>query len=145
MKFMKSLEPLGLLALRVALALIFVYHGYPKLVHPSAGMHEFFMSHGLPTYLVSVAGILETFGSALLFVGLFTRPVALVLTIEMGVAIGKVHALHGIMKVSDYEFPLAVAAGCFVLATIGAGALSADHVVLGEGGKARRTSKPSKN
>jgi putative oxidoreductase len=145
MKFMKGLEPLGLLALRSVLALIFVTHGYPKLVHPTAGMHEFFVSHGLPSYFVSVAGILETFGAALLFAGLFTRPAALLLAIEMGVAIWKVHALHGIMKVSDYEFPLAIAAGCIVLATVGAGALSADHIVFGEGGKVRRPSKSGKN
>ncbi len=141
MKFMKGLEPLGLLALRAVLSLIFVYHGYPKLVHPTAGMHEFFVSHGLPSYFVSVAGILETFGAALLFVGLFTRPAASLLAVEMSVAIWKVHALHGIMKVSDYEFPLALAAACLVLATVGAGVLSADHVVLGEGGKPRRVAK----
>jgi len=145
MKFMKGLEPLGLLALRVVLALIFVYHGYPKLVHPTAGMHEFFVTHGLPSYFVSVAGILETFGAGLLFVGLFTRPAALLLAMEMAVAIWKVHSVHGILKVSEYEFPLAVAAGCLVLATVGAGGLSMDHMLFGEGGKVRRVAKSSKS
>jgi putative oxidoreductase len=144
MKFMKGLEPLGLLALRAVLALIFVVHGYPKLVHPTAGMHEFFVSHGLPSYFVSMAGILETFGAALLFVGLFTRPAALLLAIEMGVAIWKVHSVHGAMRVSEYEFPLAMAAACFVLATVGAGALSADHLVFGEAGKVRRAARAGK-
>jgi putative oxidoreductase len=145
MKFMKGLEPLGLLALRAILALIFVYHGYPKLVHPTAAMHDAFVSHGLPSYFVSVAGILETFGSLLLFLGLFTRPTALLLAVEMGVAIWKVHNVHGIMRVSEYEFPLALAAACFALATVGAGVLSADHLVFGEGGKVRRATKASKS
>ena len=144
MKFLKSLEPLGLLALRCVLALIFPTHGYPKLVHPTAAMREFFVAHGLPAYFLGVAGVLECFGSVLLFLGLFTRPAALLLTIEMAIAIWKVHSVHGILAVKEYEFPLALAAGCFVLATVGAGLASADHLVLGENGKKRRTTKSSK-
>jgi len=145
MKFMKGLEPLALLILRVALGLIFLYHGYPKLMHPSEGMRAFFVSHGFPGYFLSVSGILECFGALLLFVGLFTRPAALLLTIEISIAIWKVHSVHGIMSVKDYEFPLAVAAGCFVLATIGAGLVSVDHLLFGEGGKVRRAAKSSKD
>lgn len=138
MRFMKSLEPLALFALRAVLALIFVYHGYPKLVHPTEAMRDFFVSHGFPTYFLSVAGILESFGSALLFTGLFTRPAALLLTIEMAVAIWKVHSTHGIMAVKDYEFPLALAAACLALATVGAGPLSLDQLIFGQGAKRRR-------
>jgi putative oxidoreductase len=146
MKFLKSLEPLALLALRCALALIFLVHGYPKLMHPNEAMREFFASHGLPAYFLTVSGVLECFGSVLLLLGLFTRPAALLLAIEMGVAIWKVHSVHGIMSVKDYEFPLALAAGCFALATVGAGLASADHLILGEGGgKKRRTPKSSKD
>lgn len=146
MRFLKSLEPLGLLALRWVAGLIFLVHGYPKLVHPTAAMRDFFVSHGLPGYFLNVAGILESFGAVLLFVGLFTRPAALLLTIEMGVAIWKVHSLHGIMAVKDYEFPLALAAGCFALATVGPGPLSIDNLVFGESGKRRRpASKASKD
>ena len=146
MKFLKSLEPLALLALRWVLALIFVVHGYPKLVHPTPAMHDFFVSHGLPGYFLSVAGILESFGAVLLFVGLFTRPAALLLTVEMAVAIWKVHSVHGIMAVNDYQFPLALAAGCFALTTIGAGLFSIDNMVFGESGKRRRAgAKTSKD
>ena len=145
MKFLKGLEPLSLLALRVVLGLIFLVHGYPKLAHPSDAMREFFLSHGLPGYFLNVAAILECFGAVLIFTGLFTRVAALLLTIEMAVAIWKVHSAHGIMAVKDYEFPLAGAAGCFVLATIGAGLLSADHVLFGEDGKRRRTTKSTKD
>lgn len=144
MKFMKGLEPLALLALRVVLALIFIYHGYPKLVHPTDAMHQFFVSHGFPAYFLSVAGILESFGGFLLFLGLFTRPAALLLAIEMGVAIWRVHSSHGIMAVKDYEFPLALAGACFVLATIGAGLFSLDHMLFGDNGKRRRSAKTTK-
>ena len=144
MKFMKGLEPLALLGLRLVLGLIFLVHGYPKLVHPTDGMREFFVSHGLPAYFLGVSGILECFGALLLFVGLFARPAALLLAAEMAVAIWKVHSAQGIMVVKNYEFPLAVAAGCFVLATIGAGLFSLDNVVFGEDGRKRRTAKSNK-
>jgi putative oxidoreductase len=144
MKFLNGLQPLGLVVLRWALALIFIYHGYPKLAHAAPEMRDFFVQHGLPGYLVSVAGILECFGALLLFLGLFTRPLALLLAIEMGVAIWKVHSAHGVMVVRDYEFPLAVGAACFALATVGAGMLSVDHLVWGDGGKRRGAVRRSK-
>jgi len=141
MKFLRTFEPLSLLALRLALALIFVYHGYPKLAHPTEQMREFFTSHGFPAYFVGLAGIIECFGALLLAIGLFTRPAALVLVGEMIVAIAKVHSAHGLIAVKDYEFPLTLAAACLVLATVGAGLVSADHVVFGEGAKKRRATK----
>jgi len=141
MKFLSGLQPMALLALRVCLGIIFVYHGYPKLVHANAGMGEFFVMHGLPSYFVSVAGILECFGALLLVLGLFTRPVALLLAIEMGVAIWKVHSGHGYMAVKEYEFPLAVGAACFALAAVGAGAISVDYLVFGDGGRKKRMAK----
>ena len=61
MKSLNSLQPLGLLALRVALGLIFFSHGYPKLAHQGAGMQNFFVQHGLPGYFVYIAGVLEVF------------------------------------------------------------------------------------
>lgn len=144
MKFLRSLQPLSLLVLRLVLAWIFFYHGYPKLVHPTEAMRQSFMSHGLPGYFVNIAAIFECFGGGLLLLGLFTRPAALLLTIEMCVAIWKVHSLHGIMAVKDYEFPLALAAACFLLGTVGAGACSVDNLVFGENGKRRRMAKSSK-
>lgn len=129
----------------MALALIFIYHGYPKLTHPTEQMREFFTSHGFPAYFVGLAGIIECFGALLLAIGLFTRPAALVLAGEMAVAIAKVHVTHSILSVKDYEFPLAVATGCFALATIGAGLISADNMVFGEDGKKRRKTKSNSN
>src|SRR5712664_1271185 len=137
MKSLNSLQPVGLLALRLALGIIFFSHGYPKLAHQGAGMQGFFVQHGLPGYFVYVAGALEVFGGILLVLGLFTRGAALLLAIEMGVAIWKVHSATGIYVVHDYEFPLAVLAGSFALATVGAGLLSLDHLLFEGGGKSR--------
>jgi putative oxidoreductase len=143
MKSLNSLQPLGLLVLRVSLGLIFFSHGYPKLAHSAAGMQGFFVQHGLPGYFVYISGVLEVFGAMLLVLGLFTRAAALLLAIEMGVAIWKVHSTGGYFAVHDYEFPLAMLAGCFALATVGAGLLSLDHPLY-EGGSKSRPPKYSK-
>jgi putative oxidoreductase len=145
MRALNSLQPIALLVLRVALGVIFIFHGYPKLAHMSGGMQANFQQHGLPGYFVYIAGILETFGGGLILVGLFTRPAALLLAIEMGVAIAKVHSSHGYLGVHEYEFPLALAAACFALATVGAGPISIDQPLFeGGGGKARPPRNPKK-
>ena len=144
MKSLNSLQPLGLLLLRLAMALIFFSHGYPKLAHSGAGMQGFFVQHGLPGYFVYISGVMEVFGAILLFLGLFTRVTALLLAIEMGVAIWKVHSAGGYLAIHNYEFPLAMLASCFALATVGAGLLSVDHLLF-EGGGSSRPPKYSKN
>ena len=142
MKSLNSLQPLGLLALRLALALIFFSHGYPKLAHQGGGMQGFFIQHGLPGYFVYISGVFEVFGALLLVLGLFTRGAALLLAIEMGVAIWKVHSSGGYLAVHNYEFPLAVLTACIALATVGAGIISLDHPLF-ESGKTGRPA-PSK-
>jgi len=137
MKSLNALQPMGLLVLRVSLGLVFFTHGYPKLVHSGAGMQGFFVQHGLPGYFVYVSGVLEVFGGVLLVLGLFTRGAALLLAMEMGVAIWKVHSVGGIYAVHNYEFPLAVLAGSFALATVGAGLVSLDHPLFEGGGNSR--------
>lgn len=137
---LNALQPLGLLLLRLALGIIFISHGYPKLIHPSA-MHGMFVQHGLPGYFVEIAGVLEVFGGGLLILGLFTRVAALLLAMEMAVAIWKVHSSGGYLAIHNYEFPLALAVGCFALATVGAGRISVDSPLYEFGARAR-TGKP---
>jgi len=141
MRFLDTLQPLGLAILRLALALIFVFHGYPKLVRADEGMRSFFMQHGFPAYFVGLAGILECAGAGLLTIGLFTRPTALLLAVEMGIVIWRVKFSHGVMGVGDYQFELALGAACLALATVGAGALSVDALLFGASGKKRRSTK----
>jgi putative oxidoreductase len=142
MKSLNSFQPIGLLAFRIALGLIFFSHGYPKLAHSGAGMQGFFVQHGLPGYFVYISGVLEVFGGILLVLGLFTRAAALLLAVEMGVAIWKVHSAGGYLAVHDYEFPLALATGCLALATVGAGLLSLDNPLFEGGGRSRAPKNP---
>jgi len=77
---------LGLL--RIVTAILFMEHGAQKLLGfpPS--------DHGSPELLslLGAAGILELAGGLFILIGLFTRPVALVLAGEMAVAYWMVHA-----------------------------------------------------
>jgi putative oxidoreductase len=138
LKFLASLQPLGLLLLRSALGIIFFSHGYPKLVHP-ANMQGFFVQHGLPAYFVYVSGVLELFGGGLLILGLFARPAALLLAVEMVVMLWKVYSGVSYLALREYEFSLILCVACFALATVGAGLISIDGLLL-EGGASRSQS-----
>lgn len=79
--------PRVLSILRIVAALIFFEHGTQKLL-------GFPPSDSLPAFLSLswIAGVLELFGGALLVLGLFTRPVAFVLSGEMAFAYWLAHA-----------------------------------------------------
>jgi putative oxidoreductase len=79
--------PHMLSVLRILTALLFLAHGSQKLLgFPAAG--------GMPDPFTMgwIAGVLELFGGGLLVVGLFTRPVAFVLSGQMAVAYFIAHA-----------------------------------------------------
>lgn len=145
MQILESLKPLALLLLRLALAVIFIFHGYPKLFGNVGQAMQGFQHMGFPPYFAYVAGILEVFGGCLLILGLFTRIASLLLAGEMLIAVLKVHLPQGtVMQVKNYEFPMALAAAAFTLATVGAGLISLDHAIYGAGGRASRRFKESK-
>ena len=80
--------PRALAVLRIVTALIFIEHGTQKLLgfppSPNPGPALF--------SLLGLAGVLELFGGALVLVGLFTRPVAFVLSGFMAAAYFMAHA-----------------------------------------------------
>jgi putative oxidoreductase len=140
MRFLDALRPLGLLVLRLALGLVFFYHGYPKLIGDPRHYAEVFAQMGFANGTSYAIGALEVFGGGLLVVGFFTRPIALLLATEMGVAIWKVHLSKGYLAVREYEFALVVGAAALTLATCGAGKASLDEILLPS--KAPRLPKP---
>ena len=130
MRFLDGLRPLGLLVLRLALGLIFVYHGWPKLFSNPHYYAEMFAKLGFANGTSFAIGALEVFGGMLLAVGFFTRPVALLLTAEMGVALWKVHLAKGYLAVDEYQFALVCGAATLALATCGPGAISLDDLLI---------------
>lgn len=131
MQLLEKLKPLALLLLRLGLGVIFIYHGYPKIFTHAHQTMEEFPRMGFPSYFALVAGVIEFFGGWLLILGLFTRIAALLLAGEMAIAIVRVHIPQGgIMAVSNYQFPLALAVGAFALVAVGAGAISIDRAIF---------------
>ena len=90
--FQATWAPRALGALRIVGGYLFIAHGTAKLfAAPHIAMFD-----GLPIWsLAGVAGILEVIGGAMLIVGLFTRPVAFVLSGLMAVAYFIAHASQG--------------------------------------------------
>jgi len=80
--------------LRIAVAFMFMLAGTMKLLGFPAGPSPNVGTVKLLSQL-GLAGILETFGGALLLFGLVTRPVAFLLAGEMAVAYFQVHLLRG--------------------------------------------------
>ena len=87
---MNHWSPYLLSILRIIAAFVYMVHGTQKLFDSPA---PFPMPHLPPLFLTG--GIIETFGGLLLLLGLFTRPVAFILSGEMAVAYFKFHAPQG--------------------------------------------------
>ena len=117
-------QPLLLSVLRIVTALLLLQHGTAKLF----GFPHVAMFDGLKLFsLVGVAGILEFFGGVMLLLGLFTWPVAFILSGEMAVAYFIAHAQKSFFPILNGG-ELAVLY-CFVflyIAAAGGGAFSLD-------------------
>ena len=81
--------PYALAALRIVTALIFIEHGTQKLIGWPAPP-----ASGLPAVMTLswIGGVLEAVGGVFILLGLFTRPVAFILSGEMAVAYWMFHA-----------------------------------------------------
>ena len=121
-----ALTPVLQASLRVGAGLLFMQHGAQKLFGLLGGAG----GSGAPAELLSqygVAGVLEFFGGALLALGLFTRPVAAVLTLLMVVAYSVGHGHQGGFPIQNGgELALLYALVFAFLAAGGPGAWSLD-------------------
>ena len=94
----RSWTPYLLSILRIVAAFLFMQFGttklfaFPAAVMPDGGTAPI-------TTLVGIAAFLETFGGLLMLVGLFTRPVAFLLSGEMAAAYFMGHAPQGFWPV----------------------------------------------
>ena len=90
--FYAAWTPRVLSILRIVAAFMFLAHGAQKLfgfLAPPGAPRPALLSQ------MGVGGVLEFFGGLLLLLGLFTRPVAFILSGTMAVAYFQMHALKG--------------------------------------------------
>ncbi|MBZ5593819.1 MAG: DoxX family protein [Acidobacteriia bacterium] len=118
----------GIAILRVMLAIVFLSHGGQKLFSFGfSGVQGAFEHMGipLPAVMGPFVALLEFVGGALLALGVGVRWVAILLAIEMAVAVFKVHLPHGFfMSSNGYEYALTLFAANCCIALEGAGAAS---------------------
>ncbi|WP_044872951.1 DoxX family protein [Pseudomonas sp. LFM046] len=117
--------PRLLSVLRIITAFLFLQHGTSKLF---GFPHVAFFDELSLFSLIGFAGVLEVVGGLLLMLGLFTRPVAFILSGEMAFAYFIGHAPKGLLPLLNGG-ELAIVF-CFVflyLAAAGGGAWSLDR------------------
>ena len=79
----------GLLIIRVGLGIMFIYHGYPKLLggpqkwEEIGGATKYVGVHFLPMVWGLLSAAVETFGGFLIIIGLAFRPVCLLLVFNL--------------------------------------------------------------
>ena len=106
---------------RIGIGLLFLQHGLQKVFGLLGGEAVPLMSQ------MGLAGALELVGGGLLILGLFTRPVAAVLTLEMLVAYAIAHVPRGWIPIQNGGEPALLFALAFIyFAGNGAGAFSVD-------------------
>jgi len=149
------MRDLGLLLLRLVAGITLAVHGYPKLFggpgkkppkllaaamgpnYPAAversgpgfaaGLER--MGVPYPKAAAAVSGLTELGGGLALAAGILTRPVALAVAFNMGVAAYKAHWKNGFYGQGGYEFSLLLGTVALSLGLTGPGRLSVDHVM----------------
>jgi putative oxidoreductase len=120
--------PLALGILRIVTALVFIEHGGQKLFGFPPGENP---PVGFAGGLMTVAGVLEFFGGILILLGLFTRPVAFILSGFMAAAYWMAHAPQNPFPVNNGGD--AAILYCFIflyLVFAGPGSLSLDDTMM---------------
>ncbi|MBZ5566270.1 MAG: DoxX family protein [Acidobacteriia bacterium] len=137
-EFLDRLQPLALLVMRLVLATVMIAHGSQKVF---GGMPKFqtIVSHiGFPAWMAYLSAAAEFGGGILVLLGVLTRLAALAITIDLLVAIVKVHAKAGLRGPGGFEFPLSVVVIAFALIFFGAGPISLDSIFSGRPSLPRR-------
>ena len=117
------LQPYAFAALRIVAGFLFTFHGLQKLFGWFGGRSVELAS------LPGLAGVLEIVGGPLIALGLWTQPVAFLLSGEMAVAYFRAHQPRGMWPVQNGGELAALFSFLFLyFATTGAGRFSLDGV-----------------
>ena len=121
--------------LRVVSGLLFMQAGGMKILDWFGGVPADFGGHPAAFSQVWIGGMLELIGGLAVMLGLFTRPVAFILSGEMAVAYFQFHQPNGFWPIQNHGEPAVLF--CFIFlyfAAHGAGPWSLDHVMMNYSG-----------
>ncbi|WP_428968050.1 DoxX family protein [Sphingomonas sp. Xoc002] len=120
---------------RFSAPLLSLFRAVFGLMFLAHGVSKFF---GLPPFpmplnpLLTAAGVLELVGGALLFVGLFTRPVAFLLSGQMALAYFMAHAPQNFLPLANGgEAAILYCFAFLYLAAAGSGSIGVDAMRRG--------------
>ncbi len=124
---MQKLYHYGPLPIRILAGIIFIAHGFPKLVDP-AMTQGFFGNIGLPPEMAIPIGLLEVVGGFAILIGVLTRIASILFIVDMIGAIS-------LVKISDefvggYELELLLISVAISLLLTGPGRISIEYNVL---------------
>ena len=127
-KFFSKYSDYSLISLRIGVGFIFLVHGIGKLLAwgPFASgisrTSDFFAGLGIPLPMLAawIVALVETFGGLFLILGFLTRPAALLLSINMIIALLTAHLPNGFYG-GKSEFPFLLLMGAITLLLAGAG------------------------
>ena len=120
----------GKLVLRVALAVMLLFHGYAKLIGGVGFNAGLLAKAGLPPAIGYLVYIGEVVAPLMILAGVFTRPAALVVVINMIVAVLMVHTgeFFTINKTGGWALELQ---GMYFFAAVAVALLGAGRYSLG--------------
>jgi putative oxidoreductase len=126
MSFLSPLSPLLLSVLRIMTGLLLLQHGTTKYLNLPIGP----MNNASPATMSGAAGILELVGGVLLILGLFTRPVAFILSGMLAVAYFYAHAPRDFYPIlTGGELAILYSFVLLYIAAAGPGPLSVDRAI----------------
>lgn len=121
-------QDLGKLILRLTVGALLLLHGFAKLRHGVGGIGEGLVAHGLPSALAYGVFLGEVVAPIFVLLGTYTRLAALVIAVNMVVAVALVHVgdvLHlGKSGGWAIELPALYFFGALAIALLGAGRYS---------------------
>lgn len=129
---------IGLLLLRCTIGVIMFIIGSGKVLGWFGGfglqttIQYFTTKMGIPSFLAYLSCYTEFIGGFLLIIGLFTRPAAIAVTINMIVATS-VMLPHGFIGASGASYPFFVLIGAVVILLAGPMSFSVDSLLLTHG------------
>lgn len=135
-----DLEVLASTALRVGLGVVMVAHGWQKAVDFAAWEHQVAaLGLPMPEIAARLAVGCELGGGVLLILGMLTSLAGVAVAAAMAVAIGTVHAGHGIFaRNGGWELPLLLGLAALYCAARGSGPIGIDALVASKPREASR-------
>jgi putative oxidoreductase len=127
--YLEKISVFAPLPIRIMAGIAFILHGLPKF-EDLQGTQGFFVSVGIPAELALLIGLLEVIGGVLLIVGLLTRIISILFTIEMICAVLIVKADNSFMGQGGFEVDLLLMTISISLILSGPGRVSIERDIL---------------